>query len=100
MFATHQKQIELACLENIDAFTETLHMVISSIRNPFHRLPVIMNQQRTMGIEAPSLQQNTKLEGYLFTIANKKFLYQDMYHNNLSVAEQILSMTSIPRIGS
>lgn len=99
MFATHQKQIELACLENIDAFTETLHMVIASIRNPFHRLPVIMNQQRTMGIEAPSLQQNTKREGYECVIANKKFLYQDMYHNNLSVAEQILSMTSIPGIG-
>lgn len=99
MFATHQKQIELACLEHIDAFTEALQFVSRSIRNHFYRLPIITEQERWMGIESPSLKQQIKRDAFEFINTNKKFLYENMYHNNLSVAEQILSMTSIPGIG-
>ncbi|MEK9895073.1 MAG: hypothetical protein VW518_01425 [Burkholderiaceae bacterium] len=99
MFATHQKQIEKACKSDINICAEALQFVSRSIRNHFYRMPIITFQENTMGVEAPSLQQQIKREAFEYINANKKFLHKNLYSNDLSVAEKILSMTSIPGIG-
>jgi len=99
MYDIHQSDIENACRADMHVCAEALLFVSRSIRNHFYRMPIITEQERTMGVEAPSLQQQIKRDAFEYIKSNRKYLHKILYDNSLSDAEKLLSMTSIPGIG-
>ena len=99
MYDKHQSEIQNACSLNINVCAEALHFVSRSIRNHFCRMPIITEQEHTMGVEAPSLQQQIKLDAFNNINSNKRHFHNILYYSDLSDAEKLLSMTSIPGIG-
>ena len=99
MYDIHQSDIENACRADMHVCAEALLFVSRSIRQKFYRMPIITEQERTMGVEAPSLQNQNRRIGYEFIKSNRKYLHKILYDNSLSDAEKLLAMTSIPGIG-
>ena len=74
-------------------------MISRSIRNHFSRLNKITDEERSLGIQAPSLKQKIKRDAFEYIHSNYKQLHKDIFNPNLSLAEKILSVSSIPGIG-
>ena len=99
MYKRDQYEIQRACEADPKYTKEAMLCVSRSIRNHFSRLSKITEEERTLGIQAPSLKQKIKRDAFEYIHANYKQLHKDIFDPDLSLAEKILSVSSIPGIG-
>ena len=99
MYKRDQYEIQRACESVPKCTREAMLFVSRSIRNHFSRLNKITEEERTLGIQAPSLKQKIKRDAFEYIHANYKQLHKDIFDPDLSLAEKILSVSSIPGIG-
>ena len=99
MYKRDQYEIQRACEADSKYTKEAMLFVIDSIQQRFHLLPIVTEKRRSLGIKSPYLNNNTKRLGCECIWANYKQLHKDIFDPNLSLAEKILSVSSIPGIG-
>ena len=99
MYKRDQYEIQRVCESDPKCTREAMSFVSRSIRNHFSRLSKITDEERSLGIQAPSLKQKIKRDAFEYIHANYKQLHKDIFDPDLSLAEKILSVSSIPGIG-
>tara|TARA_Y100000114_G_scaffold85259_1_gene78789 strand:- start:1863 stop:2447 length:585 start_codon:yes stop_codon:yes gene_type:complete len=99
MYKRDQYEIQKLCESDPKYTREAILFVSRSIRNHFWRLNKITDEEKSLGIQAPSLKQKIKRDAFEYIHSNYKQLHKDIFNPNLSLAEKILSVSSIPGIG-
>lgn len=99
MYKQDQYEIQKACESDAKYTREAMLFVSRSIRNHFSRLRKITDDERSLGIESTSLNQKIKRDAFEYIHANYKQLHEDIFNPDLSLAEKLLSVSSIPGIG-
>ena len=99
MYKRDQYEIQRVCESDPKCTREAMSFVSRSIRNHFSRLSKITDEERSLGIQAPSLKQKIKRDAFEYIHANYKQLHKEIFDPDLSLAEKILSVSSIPGIG-